>query len=118
MQLRIDRVGHPRHIERPLQKRADPLRLAEQHDLRRLRDLDVRLDSRHRNQFGRGQRNGLHPDRGPAQQRDAVLAALNGAGLDGSTLVANADDAATKATLVAQTEAAVARGVSAPCPLG
>jgi 2-hydroxychromene-2-carboxylate isomerase len=44
-------------------------------------------------------------------QPEAVLAALNEAGLDGSKLIANADDAATKATLVAQTEAAVARGV-------
>jgi 2-hydroxychromene-2-carboxylate isomerase len=44
-------------------------------------------------------------------QTEAVIAALDNAGLDGSALVAGADDAATKAKLVAQTEAAVARGV-------
>ena len=44
-------------------------------------------------------------------QAEAVIAALDKSGLDGSALVAGADDAATKAKLVAQTEAAVARGV-------
>jgi 2-hydroxychromene-2-carboxylate isomerase len=44
-------------------------------------------------------------------QPEAVVAALDKVGLDGSALFAKANDAETKATLVAQTEAAVARGV-------
>ena len=48
---------------------------------------------------------------GNIQRLNAVIAALDKSGLDGSALVAGADDAATKAKLVAQTEAAVARGV-------
>jgi 2-hydroxychromene-2-carboxylate isomerase len=42
--------------------------------------------------------------------RDAVLAQLDSAGLDGSALLERADDPAVKAELVANTEAAVARG--------
>jgi 2-hydroxychromene-2-carboxylate isomerase len=44
-------------------------------------------------------------------QTDAVVAALDKAGLGGSALVAKADDAATKAQLATQTEDAVTRGV-------
>lgn len=44
-------------------------------------------------------------------QTDAVVAALDKAGLGGSALIAKADDAATKAQLTAQTEDAVTRGV-------
>ena len=44
-------------------------------------------------------------------QTDAVVAALDRDGLDGNAIIAGADDAGTKANLVAQTGAAVARGV-------
>lgn len=44
-------------------------------------------------------------------QREAAIAALDAAGLDGTALAARADDDAFKAKLVADTEAAVARGV-------
>jgi 2-hydroxychromene-2-carboxylate isomerase len=44
-------------------------------------------------------------------QRDVLTAALTAAGLDGEALVAMADDDAVKAKLVANTDAAVARGV-------
>lgn len=44
-------------------------------------------------------------------QPDVVIAALDAAGLEGGALVALADDEAVKAKLVANTEAAVARGV-------
>lgn len=43
--------------------------------------------------------------------RDAVIAYLDGAGLDGAALLARADDPGVKAALIANTEAAVARGV-------
>jgi 2-hydroxychromene-2-carboxylate isomerase len=44
-------------------------------------------------------------------QRDAAVAALDAAGLDGTALAARADDDAVKARLFANTDAAVARGV-------
>jgi 2-hydroxychromene-2-carboxylate isomerase len=44
-------------------------------------------------------------------QRDVLATALGAAGLDGEALVAMADDEAVKAKLVANTDAAVARGV-------
>lgn len=54
---------------------------------------------------------GMWEDGVDLAQPVAVIAALDETGLDGSALVAKAEDAAPKAALVAQTEAAVARGV-------
>jgi 2-hydroxychromene-2-carboxylate isomerase len=54
---------------------------------------------------------GMWEDGVDLAQAEAVVGALNRAGLDGSALVAKADDAETKAKLAEQTEAAVARGV-------
>lgn len=44
------------------------------------------------------------------EDRDVLAAALDAAGLDGAALAASADDPEVKARLVANTEAAVARG--------
>ena len=53
---------------------------------------------------------GMWEDDRPMGEPDAVRAALDAAGLDGAALLALADDPATKARLVANTDRAVTRG--------